>query len=130
MRYLFDSSAVFTAMELDIAGKLVGESSMDLARYELGNIVWKRGAIHKRLTVNEQSTMVNVAVKVLGGMTLHMISGHEQNILTLARNLQVSFYDASYAYFAKILDLCLVTEDVQLLNSAKGYVKAVRVNEI
>ena len=117
-------------MELDAAKKLVGEGSLDFARYELGNIIWKEGTIHKRLTESEQVEIIDVAVKVLGGMTLHTIDGHERSILALADNWRISFYDASYAYFAKVLDLCLVTEDLRLLNKAKGYVNMARTGEI
>jgi hypothetical protein len=41
MKYLFDSSAIFRAIKENKIDLLTGNYTLELARYELGNIVWK-----------------------------------------------------------------------------------------
>ena len=43
------------------------------------------------------------------------IAGSEEEILDTAIKLKITFYDASYAYFAKAKDLRLITEDTRLI---------------
>ncbi|MEM2148079.1 MAG: hypothetical protein QXJ94_05695 [Candidatus Bathyarchaeia archaeon] len=41
MKYLFDSSAIFKAIKENKINLLIGNYTLELARYELGNILWK-----------------------------------------------------------------------------------------
>jgi predicted nucleic acid-binding protein len=52
---------------------------------------------------------------VLNLLELIEIAGSEEEILDTAIKLKITFYDASYAYFAKAKDLRLITEDSRLI---------------
>ena len=41
MKSLFDSSAIFRAVKENKIEFLAGNYTLELARYELGNIIWK-----------------------------------------------------------------------------------------
>jgi predicted nucleic acid-binding protein len=43
------------------------------------------------------------------------IASNEEEILDVAIQLKITFYDASYAYFARARELGLVTEDSRLI---------------
>jgi predicted nucleic acid-binding protein len=51
---------------------------------------------------------------ILNLMDILEIAGSEDEILDTAIKLKITFYDASYAYFAKAKDLRLITQDAQL----------------
>ena len=53
MRLIFDSSSIFRAIQTNRIRVLMERHTLDLARYELGNILWKEHALYKRLTTEE-----------------------------------------------------------------------------
>lgn len=130
MRYLFDASAIFSAVQLGAYNNLPGSYTLTLARYELGNIVFKEGTIHKRLTSEEQRKLLLSIEHLLKSMHLLDIEGVAVDILQLATELKLSFYDASYLYYAKTAKMPLVTEDLKLAGKAIQYVKSFRANEL
>ncbi len=130
MKYLFDSSAIYNALGPDVIGKLVGNYTLDLAKYEIGNIVWKEGALHKRMTGSEQEKIMRLAVDALDSMTILGVNGHEGRILALANKYKLSFYDSSYAYFARAMNIPLVTTDKKLVNQIAGYAESKDVQSI
>jgi predicted nucleic acid-binding protein len=119
MNLLFDSSAIFSVVQAGKTDKLSGNYTLDLARYELGNIVWKNKVIHKSINEEEGDRIFALIVKTINSMSILKIVGYEKEILTLATILRISFYDASYLYFAKMLDIPLVTDDKGLISRAK-----------
>jgi len=42
MSYILDSSAIFRAIKENVVETSVGNYTLDLARYELGNVIWNR----------------------------------------------------------------------------------------
>jgi predicted nucleic acid-binding protein len=123
MKYLFDSSAVYTMLGPRMIGKLVGNYTLELCRYELCNVIWKDCALLKKITLREQETLADLTSHTLNSMVVLGIKGHEKKIISLADRLGLSAYDASYAYFARALDTQLVTADKRLAAKAKDYVK-------
>jgi hypothetical protein len=53
MRYLFDSSAIFRAIKENKVDLLTGNYTLELARYELGNIVWKDYFLQEKISKEE-----------------------------------------------------------------------------
>ena len=50
MKYLFDAGSIaeiLTQRREDAVNTLAGESTLDLAIYELGNVVWKESRLKK-----------------------------------------------------------------------------------
>ena len=115
MKYLFDSSAIFRAIKENKIEFLTGNYTLELARYELGNIIWKDYVLHAKVSEQEAKMMANTITHTLNIMDIIESSGSEEEILETAIRLKITFYDASYAYFAKAKDLRLITEDARLI---------------
>jgi predicted nucleic acid-binding protein len=114
MKYLFDSSAIFKGIKENKIELLVENYTLELARYELGNIVWKEHALHSTISEQESKMMAKAIKHTLTIMDVQSIAGSEEEILNTATQLKITFYDASYVYFAKAKDLHLITEDSRL----------------
>lgn len=48
MSFILDSSAIFKAIKEDVLEAVVGNYTVELARYELSNVLWKEYALHGR----------------------------------------------------------------------------------
>ena len=126
MRLIFDASSIaetlIQRME-DAADTLAGESTLDLAIYEMGNVVWKESRRRKR-TQEETSTIMGHLEQVLSVMNIQRTQISDmKTIMGNATKFNLSFYDSSYLTAAKTLEGTLVTEDEQLRRAAKeaGY---------
>ncbi len=115
MKYLFDSSAIFRAVKENKIEFLAGNYTVELARYELGNIIWKDCVLLAKVSEQEAKMMEKTINHTIDLMDLIEIAGSEEEILDTAIKLKITFYDASYAYFAKAKDLRLITEDARLI---------------
>ena len=115
MKYLFDSSAIFRAIKENKIEFLTGNYTLELARYELGNIIWKDYALQAKVSEQESKMMAKAIKQSLTIMDVIGIAGSEEEILDTAIQLKITFYDASYAYFAKAKELILITEDFRLI---------------
>ncbi len=58
MKYLFDSSAIFRAIKENTIEVLAGNYTLELARYELGNIAWKEYSLQGKITEPELKMML------------------------------------------------------------------------
>ena len=111
-------------------GVLSGNYTIELARYELGNIVWKRVSLLRSVNVSRYVELMDVLKKVLNIMKVINIECSEGEILKLASELKITFYDASYVYEAKKLSIPLVTEDRELAKRVGNYVKTLGINDV
>ncbi len=114
MKYLFDSSAIFRAIKENKIEALSGNFTLELARYELGNILWKEHTLHATLSEQEAKALAKTINHTLTIMDTIETAGHEAEILETAINQKITYYDASYAYLAKTKQLTLITEDIRL----------------
>ncbi|MCL4435706.1 MAG: toxin VapC [Thaumarchaeota archaeon] len=115
MKYLFDASAIFRAVKENKIEVLTGNYTLELARYELGNIVWKEYVLQAKISEQESKLMVKTIKGTLSIMDELGIVGSEEEILETAKQLKITFYDAAYAYLAKAKELLLITEDSRLI---------------
>ncbi|MEM3606563.1 MAG: hypothetical protein QXE30_02830 [Candidatus Bathyarchaeia archaeon] len=53
MSYLFDSSAIFKAIARNTVEVLSKNYTIELARYELCNVLWKESILYGRVNCNE-----------------------------------------------------------------------------
>ena len=131
MKFIFDSSSIFRAIQTNRVRVLVERHTLDLARYELGNILWKEHALYRRLTRGELEDLMNIVKDVLGLMHILRTDCHEEDILRLSVRMGVTFYDASYCYFADRDRMVLVTEDRELIrNATEANIKAVTLDSL
>jgi predicted nucleic acid-binding protein len=115
MKFLFDASAIFRAIKENKIEVLAGNYTLELARYELGNIVWKDYALQEKISEQELKMMAKTIKRTLTIMDILDATGSEEEILETAVKLSITFYDASYAFFARAKNLQLITEDKHLI---------------
>jgi predicted nucleic acid-binding protein len=130
MKSLFDSSAIFRAVKENKIEFLAGNYSLELARYELGNIIWKDCVLHAKVSEQEAKKMAKTINHILNLMDLIDIAGNEDEILDTAIKHKITFYDASYAYFAKAKNLGLITEDTRLIKKITPTIDASTLESI
>ena len=122
--YLLDSSAIaITLKELHEKSieLLDGKNTLNLAYYEIGNIIWKECVLKRLISPEEAVENAEGIAKILGIMKIEKINSSEDfmEAMKLATRLKLTFYDASYLYVAKRKGLTLVTEDDELYKKAK-----------
>lgn len=130
MRYVFDSSAIFRAIKENKIEVLVGNCTLELARYEMGNILWKNYTLQAKATEQELKSLAKLIKQTLNIMEIIQVNGSEEEILDIATKMKITFYDASYVHYAKTKELTLITEDGELLKRITPHIKALKLNEI
>lgn len=130
MSYLFDSSAIFRAIKENNVEVLSGNFTLELARYELGNIIWKDYVLRAQISKEEARIMAKTIKKTLNIMEVQNAAGNEEEILQTAIELRITFYDAAYVYFAKAKELQLITEDSRLIKRATATLKVLTLDGV
>ncbi len=130
MKYLFDSSAIFRALKENKIEALAGNYTIELARYELGNILWKECTLHGTFSEQEAQILAKTVKHTLALMDIIETAGHEEQILQTAVNQKITYYDASYAHLAKTKQLTLITEDIRLIKKIASTTKATTIDSI
>jgi predicted nucleic acid-binding protein len=130
MKYLFDASAIFRAIKENKIETLAGNYTIELARYEIGNIIWKDSALKVKISEQDAKTLIKTVKHTLNLMNILDIAGSEEEILNTASHLKTTFYDAAYAQIAKEKNLQLVTEDTHLIKKTTTMIKATTLDAI
>jgi predicted nucleic acid-binding protein len=130
MKRLFDSSAIFKAVNENRVEVLAGNYTLELARYELGNIVWKDSALQNKISEENASRLLKIFGRILSVMDVLGITGWEEDILETAIKAKVTFYDGAYVYFAKSKGVQLVTEDLRLIKKVNQLVNISTLDSI
>jgi predicted nucleic acid-binding protein len=96
--------------------KRIRVSTISLAPYELGNVLWKHPS--------KTAEAVREDFDSLSEMTIPTLDLEDSQVLArvfqTARNLGITFYDASYLIAALVSRAVLVTADARLLGKLKG----------
>ena len=130
MKYLFDASAIFRAVKENKIEVLTGNYTLELARYELGNIIWKDTILQVKISEQDSKMMAKAIKHTLSLMEILGIAGSEEEILETAIQHKITFYDASYAYFAKAKELRLITEDLRLIKKITPTINTSTLDDI
>ncbi|MQL54275.1 type II toxin-antitoxin system VapC family toxin [Acidianus ambivalens] len=128
MSYVFDSSSIYSLLTKGKIELLGGNYTVFLAKFELGNIVWKEVFLHKRISREEGLRLLSFISKVLNTMNLEDVNCKETEEIAL--DYGITFYDASYVWLARKLDLPLITEDNKLRKAVEKDLKVLSVDEI
>jgi len=86
-----------------------------LTEYEIGNTLWKQ---NKKKELDDPSRITQIFEESIADLTKISVDSIV-NILTLAMDRNLTFYDASYAYLAEKENMLLVTEDADLIKKCK-----------
>jgi len=130
LKHVFDSSSMLKAIKENAVEAVAGGCTLELARYELGNILWKEYALRRRASIDEIRRLARIVKEVLGIMEELSIVCHEEEILDMVGALGLKFYDAAYVYYAKKNDLPLITEDSDLIEKGRSHIKVLKLQDL
>ncbi|MHB1493706.1 MAG: type II toxin-antitoxin system VapC family toxin [Thermoplasmataceae archaeon] len=109
---ILDASTIFNLFQDGKYSILVEGATIPLARYEIGNILWKSRKIRGRITKEEAEESGTVLFELLDSMKLILPSSDATLSLSLEEGL--TFYDSSYLVSAIETGYDLVTDDAKL----------------
>jgi len=130
MSYVFDSSAPFEAIRKNAIAVLAGNYTLDLARHELGNALWKQHALLRRIDEGDLERLVTITKEVLNTLEILSTDCHGGEVVKISHKLKLPFYDASYVFHAVNTGATLVTEDERLIDGARTHVRALRLRDV
>ena len=130
MKLVFDPSSIFEAIVEGKIAVLAGNYTLNLARYELGNLLWKRRVLIEDLKESDYRRLMNLVKRTLNLMELINIECSEIEIFNLASKFNLTFYDASYVFLAKNRGVPLVTEDKTIRNKVRDYIKVFTIRDL
>ncbi|MHA1505997.1 MAG: type II toxin-antitoxin system VapC family toxin [Candidatus Asgardarchaeia archaeon] len=92
--------------------------------YEVGNSIWK----NRQLNVEDTSN----AIVPLLELNLELVSPSHKSIkrtMEIAREMEMTFYDASYVQLAEENKLTLITADEKQLEKSKDIIDIIRIKD-
>jgi len=121
--FLFDASALYKLLTVykDYTNKIDYNYIyiLDLTFYEIGNTIWKDYYLLKRITdFTETSEVIYEILKELNIIENLSLSFIE--IIKIAIEKNLTYYDASYVYASKNFRLILVSEDKDLIEKGNA----------
>ncbi len=128
--YLFDASSIVNLVKRGILRVLGQGSTIDLARYEALNAVWKEYSLLKQIDRETMLEFADILSKIFDIIRIENIQGNEREVIELATREKLTIYDASYLLLAIKKNLVLITDDEKLKRKASKYVKVRKTQEI
>jgi predicted nucleic acid-binding protein len=86
-----------------------------LTEYEIGNVLWKENQQKKLRNPKRIATIFSEALQPLQKIEIDSVA----DVLAIAIERNLTFYDASYAHIAEKQNLKLITQDTDLLKKCK-----------
>lgn len=114
IKYLFDASAIVNLVKRGKLQVFAQGATLELARYEALNAVWKEHLLLQKLPVDVAREFVGILSDLFNAIEVLSITGNEPQIYALAVEERIPIYDAAYIYTAIRQNLTLVTDDKQL----------------
>ena len=114
-KYLIDTSALYPILVSGVAFNAEECAVSSLTEYEIGNVLWRENQQKKLKDPKRIATIFSEAIRPLRKMEIDSIA----NVLAVAIERHLTFYDASYAYLAEKENMRLVTQDTDLLKKCK-----------
>ena len=125
---LLDASAIFNLFQSNRFSVLLDGATIPLARYEIGNIIWKNYKIRNRISKEEAKDSGTVMFELLDSMEQIVPSSASTLALSLEEGL--TFYDSSYLVSAIETGYELVTDDIKLQKIASSKVLTRRSSDL
>ncbi len=117
-KYLIDTSALYPLL---ISGRAFNTEECavsSLTQYEVGNVLWRE---NKQKKLKDPARVATIFSQTLSPLKILEIDSLA-NVLEVAVERNLTFYDASYAYLAEKENLRLVTQDKDLLKKCRDAV--------
>ena len=129
-KFLFDASSIIYALKLKNMRLLHGNYIQWLTIYEVINALWKEVTIFNSLSLQDARKLVKIFKEAISLMQVLNPHPYEEEILSIASELRITAYDASYIILSKENNLQLVTEDEKLRRKASKIVKTTNISDI
>ena len=115
-KFLIDTSALYPILLSGVPINAEECAISSLTEYEIGNVLWRETKHSRMKNPQLAATTFTKALQALTKLEFDSIA----NVLAVAIERNLTFYDASYAYLAEEEGLTLVTQDTQLLKKCKA----------
>ena len=125
---LFDASSIFNIIIAEKYDRISDASTIRLAEYELGNILWKNHTIRKTISLDELSELRSAMALLFE--SIELVENSLEETIELAVRERITFYDSSYLSAAREHNYDLVTNDEKLYRVAKKYLNAYHCGEV
>ncbi len=114
-KYLIDTSALYPMLisGIPISSEECAVSS--LTEYEVGNVLWRENKQGKLKDSRKVASIFSEVMSPLKKMAIDSVA----DVLAIAIERNLTFYNASYAYIAEKQNIKLVTQDTDLLKKCK-----------
>ncbi len=117
---LLDASAIFNLFQRGKYNELIAGATNQLARYEIGNVLWKSHKIRNEISKKEAMELGNVIFELIDSM--EQIKPSPDSVLKLSIEDGITFYDSSYFVSAIESGYDFVTDDLKLYRIASSKV--------
>lgn len=114
-KYLIDTSALYPLLISGVPFNTDECAVSTLTEYEVGNVLWRENQKKKLKDPRRVAAIFSEAIRPLRRMEIDSIA----DVLAVAIERNLTFYDASYAHIAEKHDMKLVTQDADLLKKCK-----------
>jgi predicted nucleic acid-binding protein len=114
-KFLIDTSALYPILISGIPFSIDECAVSSLTEYEIGNVLWRESKQDKLKNPTRVATIFSEATAPLQKISIDSIA----DVLTIAIERNLTFYDASYTYIAEKQNMKLVTQDTDLLKKCK-----------
>lgn len=115
-KYIIDTSALYPILISGIPFNVDECAISSLTEYEIGNVLWRENKQKKLKNPRRIATIFSEAINPLRKLEIDSIA----DVLAIAIERNLTFYDASYAYIAEKQNMKLITQDVDLLKKCKA----------
>jgi predicted nucleic acid-binding protein len=115
-KYLLDTSALYPILISGVPFNVDECAVSSLTEYEVGNVLWRENKQGKLKNPRKVAEIFSEAINPIQKISIDSIA----DVLTLAIERNLTFYDASYAHIAEKQNLKLVTQDTDLLKKCKS----------
>lgn len=134
MPQLFDASSL-TNLIVRKGGEalylLKNNYVLDLTFYEVGNALWRMHVLIKKLSASDVEALMDVMADLVGWVNMVSVSDLDiVEVMKLAADKSITFYDAAYVAAAKLKKLALITDDSKLTKVASKLVKVKNSREL
>jgi len=114
-KYLIDTSALYPILISGVAFNNEESAVSSLTEYEIGNVLWRENQQKKLKDPTRIAVIFSEALSPLRKLEIDSLA----NVLAVAIERHLTFFDASYAYLAEKENLRLVTQDTDLMKKCK-----------
>ena len=117
---LLDASAIFSLFQKGKYDVLIVGATVPLAKYEIGNILWKSAKVRNNISKKEATELGTVIFELIDSM--EQITPSPDSVLNLSLEDGLTFYDSSYLVSAIEAGYDFVTDDLKLYKIASSKV--------